>query len=58
MCQMLLKRHFPDVCLVKNVFSLLKVVPPADTEWDPRKLKIASEVPCCVHEGGEFLGLQ
>lgn len=58
MCQMLLKRHYPDVCLVKNVFNLLKTAPPFDTDWDPKKLKIASEVPCCVHEEGWFLGLQ
>lgn len=58
MCQMLLKRHYPDVCLVKNVFNLLKTGPPFDTDWDPKKLKIASEVPCCVHEEGWFLGLQ
>lgn len=50
-CQALIKRHYPGVCLVKDVYHLLKTVPEASS-WNARRLRIAESIPCCVHPSG------
>ena len=47
-CNKALVQHYPDTCVMRDVFDLLKEYPKSK-HWKAHKLSLANDFQCCNH---------